>query len=161
LFFYKRAASAVWYYLNRYGANRPKLVIVEPTASDGILASFKNKGRTNPSGNLKTIMAGLNCGVPSTTAWDILQNAVDAAISVNDNVAKEAMRLLHSPKENDPQIISGESGVGGFAGFIATMQDDNYQNIKNSLGINEHTNVLFYSTEGATDPDSYSDIVNN
>jgi diaminopropionate ammonia-lyase len=155
------AAAAVWYYLNRYGVNRPKLVIVEPTASDGILASFKNGGRTNPSGNLQTIMAGLNCGVPSTTAWDILQNAVDASIAINDSVAKEAMRLLHAPKENDPQLISGESGVGGFAGFIATMQDDNYQNLKNSLGINEHTNVLFFSTEGATDPDSFSTIVNS
>lgn len=152
------AAAAVWYYLNRYGKNRPKLVIVEPAASDGILESFKQGHRSNPKGNLQTIMAGLNCGIPSSTAWEIIKEGVDAAMAVDDDFARKAMRLLHSPKDNDAQIIAGESGVGGLAGFIATMKDENYKDLKNTLGINKNSNILFYSTEGATDPDTYKTI---
>ena len=65
------AATAIWYYFNRYGEQRPKMVIVEPKESDGILESFKNSYRTKPLGSLETIMAGLNCGIPSKSAWEI------------------------------------------------------------------------------------------
>jgi diaminopropionate ammonia-lyase len=153
------AASAIWYYLNRYGADRPKLVIVEPTASNGILTSFKKGYRSEPTGNLNTIMAGLNCGVPSTTAWEIIQNGVDASIAVSDSYAKDAMKILYNPTFGDQQIIAGESGVGGFAGFMALMLDKEYKNVKDSLGIKEDSNILFFSTEGATDPNSFSEIV--
>jgi diaminopropionate ammonia-lyase len=152
------AAAAVWYYINRYRNNRPKLVIVEPAASDGILESLKQGHRSNPKGNLQTIMAGLNCGIPSSTAWDIIKEGVDAAMTVDDDLARKAMRLLHSPKGNDPQIIAGESGVGGMAGFIAMMEDDRYKDLKKAMGINENSNILLYSTEGATDPDNYKAI---
>jgi diaminopropionate ammonia-lyase len=153
------AAAAVWYYVNKYGNSRPKLIIVEPSESDGILESFKQGHRSNPKGNLQTIMAGLNCGIPSTTAWYIIKEGVDAAMKVDDGFAKQAMRLLHIPKGNDPQIIAGESGVGGLAGFIAMMTDNSYVKLKKHLGINEKSKILFYSTEGATDPDNYKIII--
>ncbi|MGB5554330.1 MAG: pyridoxal-phosphate dependent enzyme, partial [Flavobacteriaceae bacterium] len=72
------AASGIWYYLNRYGSNRPKIVIVEPWEADGILASFKVGKRINPTGNLQTAMAGLNCGIPSLSAWEIIKTGADA-----------------------------------------------------------------------------------
>jgi diaminopropionate ammonia-lyase len=153
------AASAVWYYLNRYGANRPKLVIVEPSASNGILTSFTQGKLSQPTGNLDTIMAGLNCGIPSSTAWEIIKNGVDAAISVEDTFAVQAMKALYFPTENDPQIIAGESGVGGLAGFMAIMQGSGYDALKTTLGINENSNILFFSTEGATDPDRFKALV--
>lgn len=153
------AASAVWYYLNRYGVNRPKLVLVEPAESDGIMESLKQGYRTHPKGNLKTIMAGLNCGIPSLTAWEILQNGVDAAISVPDTIAVKAMQLLHTPKEMDPPIISGESGVGGLAGCIALLEDIQYKEVKHSLGITKNSTILLYSTEGATDPEHYNSVI--
>jgi diaminopropionate ammonia-lyase len=153
------AASAAWYYNNRYANIRPKLIIVEPTASDGILQSFIKGGLALPSGNQKTIMAGLNCGIPSLAAWSIIKNCVDASMIVEDHFAKQAMRALHNPIANDPQIIAGESGVGGLAGFIALMTDERFANLKKNLGINESSRVLFYNTEGATDPESYKAIV--
>jgi diaminopropionate ammonia-lyase len=153
------AASAVWYYLNRYGANRPKLVIVEPAESNGILTSFKQGNLSQPTGNLDTIMAGLNCGIPSSTAWEIIKNGVDTAISIEDAFAVQAMKALYFPTENDQKIIAGESGVGGLAGFMAMMQDSKYDALKTTLGINENSNVLFFSTEGATDPDRFKALV--
>ena len=57
-------------------------MIVEPQEAAGILASFEANNRQNPSGNYETIMAGLNCGIPSSTAWEIIKNGADAAIKV-------------------------------------------------------------------------------
>jgi diaminopropionate ammonia-lyase len=153
------AASAVWYYLNKYGANRPKIVIVEPSQSNGILESFKKGKRSAPTGNFETIMAGLNCGIPSSTAWEILQNGVDAVISIDDNFTKQAMRKLYYPNPTDTKITSGESGAAGVAGFLAIMQDEQYFSLKHHLNINNNSKILFYSTEGATDADMFAEII--
>ena len=60
------------------------------------------------------------------------------------------MNTLYYPKDEDQQIIAGESGVGGLAGFLALMTDLKFENLKEHLKISEDTNVLFYNTEGAT-----------
>jgi diaminopropionate ammonia-lyase len=153
------AGAAVWYYLNRYGVNRPKLVIVEPYEAAGILASFQANERVNPTGNYETIMAGLNCGIPSSTAWEILKNGVDAAIKVEDTYSEQAIRALFYPKGDDLSIVAGESGVGGLAGFMCLMTDDNKKELKEKLQIDEKTSILFYNTEGATDIDNFNKII--
>ncbi len=154
------AGSAIWYYLNRYGKSRPKIVIVEPFESAGVLASFEAGYRVSPSGNYETIMGGLNCGIPSLTAWNIIKNGSDAALRIEDSYAETAMRMLYYPDQNDEQIIAGESGVGGLAGFIAIMTDPRYDKLKKHLKITKDTNVILYNTEGATDIDSFNRIVN-
>lgn len=151
-------AAAIWYYLNRYQQNRPKLVIVEPYQSDGILQSLIAGKRSLPSGNQETIMAGLNCGIPSMSAWDIIKSGADAAMKVEDGWAEKAIRQLYYPEGDDPRIIAGESGVGGLAGFLA-LKEPKFDELRMSLGIGADTNVLFYSTEGATDRDSFDRIV--
>lgn len=153
------AASAIWYYLNRYGQNRPKIVVVEPRESDGILESFKQGHRVEPKGNLHSMMAGLNCGIPSSTAWEILQRGADAVMRIEDSYSARAMRELYSPKEKDPQIIAGESGAGGLGGFIALMTDSRFEELRNFLEVGKDSRVLFYNTEGATDPENFSAIV--
>jgi len=152
------AASAVWYYLNRYGVNRPKLVLVEPSESDGILQSFKSGKRSLPSGNQETIMAGLNCGIPSMTAWEILKNGIDIAIKVEDKWAELAMRQLYYPEGDDLQIIAGESGVGGMAGYLA-LNSPQFEQVRKKINLGTESNILFYSTEGATDEDSFERVV--
>jgi len=151
-------AAAVWYYLNRYQEKRPKLVIVEPYQSDGIIQSLIAGERSLPSGNQETIMAGLNCGIPSMTAWDIIQSGADAAMKVEDHWAEMAIRKLYYPEGDDPQIIAGESGVGGLAGFLA-LNEPRFEELRKELGIGKETRILFYSTEGATDRDSFERIV--
>jgi diaminopropionate ammonia-lyase len=153
------AAAAVWYYLNRYGNNRPKIVIVEPRQADGILSSFKAGKRVNPVCTFKTIMAGLNCGIPSSSAWDIIKNGADVSIKVSDKYAKKAIREFYYPNKNDEKIIAGESGAGGLAGFIALMTLDKMETLRNTLGISSESNILFYNTEGATDPANFKKIV--
>lgn len=152
-------AAAVWYYNHRYGNNRPKLVIVEPTASSGILESFKKNERSMHCGNSQTIMGGLNCGIPSLSAWELIKDGVDLSIEIDDHLAEEAMRKLYFPKGNDPKITSGESGAGGFGGFLALMNDSRYEKAREHLKLNQNSTVLFYSTEGATDPENFKKII--
>lgn len=153
------AGAAIWYYLNRYGKNRPKIVIVEPAEADGILSSFKAGKRVNPDCTFKTIMAGLNCGLPSLNAWDIIKNGADVSIKIKDELAEQAIRELYYPNENDESITAGESGVGGLAGFIAMMATNEMQVLRDHLSISSTTNVLFYNTEGATDPENFKRII--
>jgi diaminopropionate ammonia-lyase len=152
------AGSAVWYYLNRYGIHRPKMVIVEPYESDGILASFKANKRVSPDCTFETIMAGLNCGIPSSSAWDIIKHGADISMKIKDNYAEHAMRELYYPTGKDEKVVAGESGVGGLAGFIALMTKDAFQPLRIHLGISSASNILFYNTEGATDLDSFNKI---
>jgi diaminopropionate ammonia-lyase len=153
------AGSAVWYYLNRYGIHRPKMVIVEPYEADGILSSFKANKRVNPDCTFQTIMAGLNCGIPSSSAWEIMQYGVDVSMKIKDDYAEKAIRELYYPVGKDERVIAGESGVGGLAGFIALMTKDTLQPLRTYLGISSTSNILFYNTEGATDLDSFNKIV--
>ncbi|HSI70332.1 MAG TPA: diaminopropionate ammonia-lyase [Gillisia sp.] len=152
-------AAAAWYYENRYGKNKPQLVIVEPTEAAGFLASFKKGERTSPSGTFKTMMAGLNCGIPSTTAWEILKNTASASMAIEDGFMEKAIRKLYYPAGNDRQVEAGESGAGGFAGFLALMTDDRFAELKSTLNISAETRILFYNTEGATDPENFQKII--
>ena len=155
------AASGIYYYLNKYGANKPKIVIVEPQEADGILLSFFNNKISTSKGNSSTIMAGLNCGTPSLGAWSLLKNGADVSIKISDDYAKKAMRELYYPTADDKRIISGESGAGGFAGFLTIMNDGGYKAVKESLDINNNSNILFINTEGDTDKQIFEKIINN
>ena len=153
------AGAGIYYYLERYRANRPKIVIVEPKEADAILASFKNGEITTSQGNSRTIMAGLNCGTPSLGAWDLLKSGADVSIKIDDIYSEEAIKKLNSPLGKDKRIISGESGVGGLAGFMAIMKESEYLSLKKELNINPGSNILFISTEGATDMAMFNKIV--
>ncbi len=155
------AAAGIYYYLNKYGAKRPKIIIVEPEEADGILLSFQNNKISTSEGNSNTIMAGLNCETPSLSAWNLLKNGVDYSLKISDKYAKRAIRELYFPIGSDKRIISGESGAGGFAGFLALLIEDEFKAIKDALEIDESTNILFISTEGNTDVQVFNEIVND
>ena len=111
------------------------------------------------TGDLKTIMAGLACGEPNTISFDILKNHAACFVSCPDWVAAKGMRMLGAPVKGDPQVISGESGAVGM-GLIATlMTDPAYADLKQAIGLDEHSVVLMFSTEGDTDPENYRAIV--
>src|SRR5690606_15445108 len=104
-------AAAAWYYTKRYAEKKPKHILVEPIEAAGLLASFQAGERISPSGNYRTIMAGLNCGIPSLTAWEILKETIDASIAIQDSYTVTAMKKLYSNAVIEEKIISGESGA--------------------------------------------------
>lgn len=108
---------------------------------------------------MKTIMAGLACGEPNSVSWEILKTYTDVFMVVDDKTAEAGMRLLGAPLKGDDQIISGESGVAGFAAFVAIMTDPALKDLKQLLEIDEQSRILFVNTEGDTDPERYDQIV--
>lgn len=153
-------ASSVSTFLNNiYGKRKPKIVIVEPNSADCILESAKNNKISKTKGNQDTIMAGLNCGTPSLIAFEILMRHADAFISVSDNFAKSALKILQSPLADDHNIESCETGAAGLAGFLAVQYSSDLSELKKFLNISEKSRVLLINTEGNTDPEMNSFIM--
>jgi diaminopropionate ammonia-lyase len=138
------------------GDRRPSVVVVEPSRAACLLESGR-AGRpvaVRPTG--PTVMAMLECYEPSLAAWRILARLADAFMTVEDDEAVEAMRLLARPLDGDPPIVAGESGGAGLAGLIRATRDPG---IGLALGLGPEARVLVIATEGATDPALYRALV--
>jgi diaminopropionate ammonia-lyase len=153
------AATAVWYLHERYGENRPKIVVVEPTGAHCCLESMRQGKIATIEGTHETIMAGLNCGTPSTLAMEILREGVDMFISIPDWYAKVAMMALFYSKGDDEQIISGGSGAAGLGGLMALMNEDTLNEARDYIGLNPSSRVLVFNTEGNTDPVNFNKVI--
>ena len=110
---------------------------------------------------MQTIMAGLACGEPCGLAWDILRDYVDYFLAFPDWAAAKGMRILGNPAEKDKRIISGESGASAFGCMAAILTEPELADLKQKLGLDENSRVLFFSTEGDTDRENYRKIVWN
>ena len=156
------AASVFGYYVNlarERGVSTPKCIVVEPHGANCYYQSALQNKRTAFEGEMITMMAGLCCGVPSTTAWEIINNVAVAYASCSDEVSAEGMRLLARPNGTDEQVISGESGAVGLGLLNRLMTDENLKNYANQLELDSNSRVLLVSTEGATDKENYARVV--
>ena len=155
------AASVIGFYHALFGQDAPKCIVVEPENAPCIFESARiNDGNPHSvTGSLDTIMAGLACGDPSPIAWEILKEDADAFVKVPDYVAAKGMRMYATPLQGDPFIISGESGAVTLGAFASIMQEEGLQELKNKLGLDENSQVLFVNTEGNTDPIHFRQII--
>jgi diaminopropionate ammonia-lyase len=133
---------------------RPVLAVVEPDSADCLLESIASPGGEPRAarGRQDSIMAGLNCGLPSLAAWPVLRRGIDLFLSVEDRHAEEAMRLLWRPVAGDPRVEAGESGAAGLAGLLALLREPPFRAARERFGIGPRTAALVINTEGATDP---------
>ena len=132
----------------------PVLVSVEPDDAACMLESLAAGRIVTVPGPHRSIMAGLNCGTLSMVAWPVLRTTFQLCITVDDDRARRAMRLLA-----DAAIESGESGASGLAGLLALCEAPEFDEPRSRFGIGPETNVLVFSTEGVTDPAAYAAIV--
>ncbi len=155
------AGAVVGYFANKYPENPPTFVVVEPDQADCHYRSAcaGDGGIRIVGGDMRTIMAGLACGEPNISSWQILKDKAAAFVSIPDWVAANGMRLLGAPLAGDPRVISGESGAAP-AGFLhSLMTDDALAPLREKLAIGEGSRLLLFSTEGDTDPENYRRIV--
>ncbi|MBV9066962.1 MAG: diaminopropionate ammonia-lyase [Methylobacteriaceae bacterium] len=150
------AAAACSHLWQRYGSQRPTFVVVEPAKADCLFQSAAAGKPTVVHGELDTIMAGLACGEVSLLAWRILQPGADAFMTITDEAAAEAMRLLADATFGDEPVVAGESAVAGLAALMLMAEDPG---CRASLGLSADSTVLLFGTEGATDPAMYRHIV--
>ena len=150
------AAGIVSYFWERFGAARPIFIVVEPEQADCLFQSAKS-GRPSPAtGSVDSVMAGLACGETSPLAWRFLQPAVDFFMTIPDDAAVQAMRVLAAGSAHDVPVLSGESGAAGFAALqvLAAMPAWRQQ-----VGLDLGARVLLLNTEGATAPAVYRELV--
>lgn len=154
-------AAMVQYYWARYGERRPRLVVVEPELAACVMESVRAGHPVHVDRSRRTIMAGLDCRFPSTVAFDVLRQSVDAFVAIPDRQAEAAMRVLATPDPGagDPVVVAGESGAASLAGLMALMDDPAYGTVRRHIALGPETRVLVWSTEGATDPVGWERVV--
>jgi diaminopropionate ammonia-lyase len=124
------------------GTSAPAILAVEPETAAGVLASLHAEARQSvPTGG--TVMAGLNCGTPSSLAWPVLAGGLDAAIAVTDQLATQAGADLARLG-----VRSGPSGAASLAGVRAALTGPGAGARRAGLGVTGSSVVLLLSTEG-------------
>jgi diaminopropionate ammonia-lyase len=146
-------SSFMWEYL---GANRPRFVVVEPEQADCLYQSAL-KGRAEiASGSVDSVMAGLACGKTSPLAWRFLEPVIDHFMTVSDDEAISAMKMLAAGSAADIPVVAGESGTAGLAALVHLRQ---HPELSEAAGLDTAARVLFINTEGATAPSVYEQWV--
>lgn len=141
-------AQHIWL---RSGDARPTFIIVEPERAACVAASLR-AGQPVTLPEVDTIMGGLGCAEISSTAWPVLHEAADFTISIPDDVVAPTMRALY---DGAPRIIAGESGIAGIAALERIANDPA---MREQVGLDQQSRVLVFITEGATDPERWSQL---
>jgi diaminopropionate ammonia-lyase len=136
-------AEAVVRHYRRPGTAHPSVLSVEPDTAACVLASL-SAGRDTTLATAATVMAGLNCGTVSRSAWPVLQAGCDAAVAVSDADALRAVADL-----GQLGVSSGPSGAAALAGARAALTEPGR---RANLGLDADAVVVLLSTEGNIHP---------
>jgi diaminopropionate ammonia-lyase len=150
------AAAVCLHFWEHWGPERPRFVVVEPTAAACLWASAQHGRPALAEGSGATLQAGLACREPSPLAWAILDAGAEQFVTIDDAAAVDAMRALAFPGGDDPPIVAGESAVAGVAALLEAARD---AETARALGLDRSSRVLVFGTEGDTDPELYRELV--
>ncbi|KAM0550598.1 hypothetical protein ACHAPJ_008856 [Fusarium lateritium] len=128
-------AQSVVSHFKREGTSTSMLTVEPDTAA--CLWKSLEKGEFTEIPTTGTIMAGLNCGTPSTIAWELLKNGVGASLTISDFEAHESALYLQSQGVN-----AGPCGGSGVAALRRLTPSD-----KKTLGLDEKSTVVLFCTE--------------
>jgi diaminopropionate ammonia-lyase len=150
------AAGVISYMTEYFGPRRPAFLIVEPERADCLYQSGLRSVDTQASGAADSLIDGLACRDVSPLAWRFLESTVDYFITIKDEQAINAMRILAKGSARDIPVVSGESGAAGLAAVlaIAASADDRAR-----AGFNRSSRILVINTEGATAPALFNELV--
>ncbi len=138
----------------RFGPNRPRVVVVEPMASCCLYESAR-VGRAVQVGEASSVMDGLVVEEPATEAFGIIRASAFAFLTIPDQDAVDAMRQAAAPEGDDPQLVIGDTGSAAWAGFLAASTDPRR---REALELDDSSRVAIIVSEGATDPKVYQSI---
>lgn len=150
------AAATLAQLWEAYGPARPRVIVVEPDKAACLFESARVGSPTGVHGELDTLMAGLACGEVSLLAWEVLEDGIDDFMTVSDEAAVEAMKLLAKGIGGDAPLVAGESAVAGLAALLIARQNPA---LSEALGLDADSRVLLIGSEGATDEEVYQQLV--
>ena len=133
------AQAAIAHY--RRPGDHPALLSVEPDTAACALKSLL-AGTSVSVSTRATVMAGLNCGTVSSTAWPLLRDGCDAAVAVSDAEALKAVADL-----GRLGVSSGPSGAATLAGVRLALGRPER---RRALRIDGDSTLVLLSTEGAS-----------
>ena len=139
-----------------WGGASPRIVVVEPELAACLFESARAGAIKDIRIEEETLMAGLSCGEPSALAWEILAEEAGDFLTVPESFVGPAIRLLARPLGRDPSIEAGESAVAGLAALIAAARSED---MRRRLGLDGESRVQLIGSEGATDPESYAEVM--
>ena len=142
------AASIAAYYSVETRFGSPKIIVVEPTASDCIFQSLTNGILSTSSSQGNSIMTGLVVKKPSPLAWEILEHNAFASMVISDEIALEVLRGVSVGIFGDPPIMIGETGIAAMAGFISASRSSL---MRAELEISMDSNIVVVACEGVID----------
>jgi diaminopropionate ammonia-lyase len=130
---------------------RPRLVGLEPKTAACALESIRAGRPVTVPGPHHSIMAGLNAGTVSQLAWPVLRDRYDAFCSIDDSRAEDGMRRLAGIG-----VKAGEVSGGTVGAALAVCGDEA---AREALSIGSESTLWLLLTEGLTDPQSWSRVV--
>lgn len=92
----------------------------------------------------KTIMSGLNCGTPSSLAWPLVRDGLDAAVTVSDSAAVDAAHRLA-----DLGVAAGPCGAASLAGVREALTGADAESRRRHLGVDADSVIVLTVTEGS------------
>lgn len=144
-------AGHLWHVLGRH---RPTIIGVEPSNAACLLATVEQGELAIVGGDHATVMGGLACGEVSWTAWPVLRRGIDHVMAMPDDLAIEAVRLLHDGRLG-AQADAGESGAAGVGALLGLAARPE---LRAKVGLGPTSRVLLFITEGVTDPEQFAAI---
>ncbi|KAF2661733.1 tryptophan synthase beta subunit-like PLP-dependent enzyme [Lophiostoma macrostomum CBS 122681] len=114
------------------------VIAVEPDSAACLQSSLRH-GRITSLETRHTIMNGMNCGTVSYIAWPILSRGVDASVTVGDKEVHDDVQHLR-----EQGVHVGPCGAVTLSALRKVLRED-----KTGSGLDEHSVVVLFSTEGA------------
>jgi diaminopropionate ammonia-lyase len=134
------AAAAAGYVRDRWGEH-PRIVVVEPDGAPCLIGSARAGEPIRVSGH-PTTLGRLDCREPSLLAHRLLSHLADLYLTITDEQAATATRLLAGHG-----VALSDCGAAGAAGLLALTPG-----ARDRLGLDHTARVLLVGTEGPVEP---------
>lgn len=123
--------------------NDAAVISIEPTVAACVAASVAAGESTTVTTSVTT-MSGLNCGTPSSLAWPLIRDGLDAAVTVTD---AQATRAAHDLAKRG--VDAGPCGAASLAGVRAALLGPEAASRRAHLGLSADSVVVLIVTEGS------------
>ncbi|MEO5896735.1 MAG: pyridoxal-phosphate dependent enzyme [Vicinamibacterales bacterium] len=140
-------AAASWFAW-RFAERRPYLIACEPESAACLMDSARAGAATLAQGDLSTIMACLRCAEPSAAAWPTIAAGIDAFMTVSDQEALQAVRIL-AAGDGPEHMHAGVSGACGLAALTALVSSSAFGDIRRASGLDRASRAFIIVSEGA------------
>ena len=125
------------------GTERRTAILAAEALAAAFLAPSLRAGHPVTVETRTTVMAGLNCGTPSTLAWPYIRHGLDAVAAVTD---ADAVRAVHDLAALD--VPAGPCGAASLAAARLALTRSDCDERRSHLGVGVGSTVVLVCTEG-------------